>query len=272
MNGRIKIIENIIDRIEEELTGNINYESLASSMALSVYEFRRIFSFVVGYPLSDYVRKRRLSLAACDIMQFPDMSIENISEKYGYSAVSAFSKAFREEHGISPSQLRKEKGSVTLFSKPEFEINIKNESVSNVRITEDTAFSVVGLTEISDYTDTECCEGVWEKFYQKEFDAKITGDSIYAVYSNSADKVECTIGSRTNSCQGKQIPKSRWLCVRMNTTNDDAVNARYSSIVFGLIESMHLKRREDLPVVEVFPKDMTDDNFEWEIKIAIKGE
>lgn len=62
MYNGIQRIDDIIDDIENNITSDIDYEALASKMALSVYEFRRIFAFVVGCPLSEYIRKRRLSL------------------------------------------------------------------------------------------------------------------------------------------------------------------------------------------------------------------
>ena len=62
MYNGIQKMEKIIEYIECNITSEIDYEALASQMTLSVYEFRRIFAFVVGCPLSEYVRKRRLSL------------------------------------------------------------------------------------------------------------------------------------------------------------------------------------------------------------------
>ena len=58
----------------------------------------------------------------------------------------------------------------------------------------------------------------------------------------------------------------------MNTTDDDAVNEKYNIILGTLLPSAKLKRRMDLPTVEVFPRDMTENNFEWEIRIPIEQE
>ncbi|MBE6695365.1 MAG: helix-turn-helix transcriptional regulator [Ruminococcaceae bacterium] len=93
MYSGIQKIEEIIDYIENHLTSEIDCEELALRMTLSVYEFRRIFSFIVGVPISEYIRKRKLSLAACDIITNPRASIHEISKKYGYSTLASFSKA-----------------------------------------------------------------------------------------------------------------------------------------------------------------------------------
>ena len=83
MYNGIQKIEKIIEYIECNITSEIDYEELASRMTLSLYEFRRIFAFVVGCPLSEYVRKRRLSLAACDLMTNSKTTVQEIGEKYG---------------------------------------------------------------------------------------------------------------------------------------------------------------------------------------------
>ena len=117
MYNGIQKIEEIIEYIEANITSEIDYEEMASKMTLSVYEFRRIFAFVVGVPISEYIRKRKLSLSACDLMTNPKASIQEISEKYGYSTLSSFSKAFNEYHGFSPTVWEKAISWVIPFDK-----------------------------------------------------------------------------------------------------------------------------------------------------------
>ena len=124
-------IKEVIDYIEENITSNLDCKVLASKMGLSVYEFRRIFSFVIGCPIAEYIRKRRLSLAAFEIVKNKQTDILSLSQKYGYSSQSAFSKAFNEHHGVSPTVLLKENVGINLFTVPKFELNIKeSENIS----------------------------------------------------------------------------------------------------------------------------------------------
>ena len=92
MYNGLKKIDEVIDYIESNITNDLDYNLMAAKMNLSVYEFRRIFSFVVGCPISEYVRKRKLSLAALEIMTSDKADILKISEKYGYSNQSAFTE------------------------------------------------------------------------------------------------------------------------------------------------------------------------------------
>ena len=276
MYSGIDRIEDAIEEIERNITGDIDYELLAAKMALSVYEFRRIFSFLVGCPLSEYVRRRRLSLAACELSSGGGKSIREISERYGYSTEAAFSKAFREMHGFSPIRCQKGGVEIKLFTRPRFEMSMRGGSAVPFSVIRDVAYSVRGLTMTSPHTDSCCCDAVWSEFYDGGHDGAITSDKIYATYRDAGDGVLCTIGERRDTGgviePSETIPSCSWACFKMYTTDDDTVNARYGEILYEVLPSAGMRRREDAPSVEVFPADMSDNNFEWEIRIPIEQE
>ena len=276
MYNGIQKIERIIDEIEANITTDLDYEAIASKMTLSVYEFRRIFAFIVGCPLSEYIRKRRLSLAACDLMTGTNESIQQISEKYGYSTLAAFSKAFSEQHGVSPSACKRGNYEITLFSKPKFEFHIQNADEYSFRILSDTAFAIRGYSAFSEHTDTCCCEQVWKDFYELGKDKDLSSETLFVSYRDEQGKVKCCIGERINPTENTEIsdiiPECQWLSVKMNTTDDDTVNEKYNSILVNLLPSAKLKRKMDLPTLEVYPRDMSENNFEWEIRIPIEQE
>lgn len=126
-------IKDVIDYIEDNITADLDCKTLSSKMGLSVYEFRRIFSFVIGCPISEYIRKRRLSLAALELIKDKPTDILTLAEKYGYSSQSAFTKAFGEYHGVAPTVLLKEKAEIKLFTVPRFEINISSGEYVDLR-------------------------------------------------------------------------------------------------------------------------------------------
>jgi len=94
-----------IDYIEENLTGEIRLEIAAQYAGCSLWEFQRLFSFVAHTPLGEYIRGRKLSLAACDIRTGEEKVID-IAVKYGYDSPAAFSRAFSRQYGIPPSSAR----------------------------------------------------------------------------------------------------------------------------------------------------------------------
>ncbi|MBQ8380811.1 MAG: helix-turn-helix transcriptional regulator [Clostridia bacterium] len=276
MYNGMKKIEEIIDYIEANLTSEIDYEAMASRMTLSVYEFRRIFAFIIGAPISEYIRKRRLSLAACELMTDSKVSIQKISEKYGYSTPSAFSKAFSEYHGFSPTVCQKESPAVSLFPRPKFEWNIRRAESQDFRIICDGAYAIRGYSGISDHTDTCCCENVWNDFYESGKDAELSSETLFVSYRDEGGVVKCCIGERNDDAREdndpSMIPECSWLTAKMTTTDDDAVNRKYNLLLYDVLPSVKLKRKAGIPTVEVFPRDMSRDDFEWEIRIPIEKE
>lgn len=266
-NG-IREIEEVINYIEDHITEEIDCNVLASKMRLSVYEFRRIFSFIVGYPISEYIRKRRLSLAAIEIMTGENVNLLDISEKYGYTYQSAFTRAFCDQHGVSPSECMQGKHKINIFTHPKFTIAISGRETVPFRILKDDEFFINGFSSLSPITDSCCCENVWSSFYESRSDKALSADTLYVSYSNFGNEVNCCIGERGEA--GQKIPAARWACFDMNTVEDDAVNEVYSKILYEWLPSAGLIRDEDMPTVEVYPVDMTVDGFEWEIRIPIK--
>jgi AraC family transcriptional regulator len=268
MYNGIQKIEEIITYIESNLTNELDYEKMAKIMNLSVYEFRRIFSFVIGCPISEYVRKRRLSLAAAEIIASDKVDISKISEKYGYSNQSSFTRAFREYHGIAPSDCLNGKTSLNLFTRPSFSVSISGIEDIPYKIMKTDTFYIKGFSGISEITDTCCCENVWNMFYESDSDKKLNTDLLFVSYCNMGENVKCCIGEKAE--EGEIIPESSWACFTLNTVDDDAVNEIYSKIIYEWFPSANLERNENIPTVEVYPFDMTEEGFAWEIRIPIK--
>ncbi|MBE6740583.1 MAG: helix-turn-helix transcriptional regulator, partial [Ruminococcaceae bacterium] len=207
-------IKDVLEHIEENITSDLDYKVLASKMGLSVYEFRRIFSFVIGLPIAEYIRKRRLSLAAFEITKNEKVDMLKLSEKYGYSSQSAFSKAFSEYHGIAPTVLMKEKRDVTLLTVPKFDLKINASENINFSVIKREKFYIQGFSGVSSITDSCCCENVWNSFYDSGADKKIDSDRIFVSYKNEGENVLCTIGSLADELQRElpfeEIPESLW--------------------------------------------------------------
>ena len=94
-----------LDYIEENLAGEIRLEAAARCAGCSVWEFQRLFSLVAHTSLGEYIRGRRLALAAGDI-QHSGAKIIDIALRYGYDSPAAFTRAFGRQYGVSPSSAR----------------------------------------------------------------------------------------------------------------------------------------------------------------------
>ncbi len=110
----IERLNDAISYIEEHLTDKIDYEQLGHIACCSSYHFQRMFAYMAGIPLSEYIRRRRMSLAAVDL-QGGDLKIIDVAGKYGYNSPTSFNRAFQSVHGIAPSAVKNEGVSIKSF-------------------------------------------------------------------------------------------------------------------------------------------------------------
>lgn len=131
--------------IEEHLTDEIDYEQLGRIACCSAYHYQRMFTYMAGITLAEYIRRRKMSLAAVDL-QDGNNRIIDIAAKYGYSSPTAFNRAFQAFHGIAPSSVKNEGISVKTFSPIVFKIAVKGANEMNYRIETKGAFRIIGIS------------------------------------------------------------------------------------------------------------------------------
>lgn len=132
-----------IDYIEENLSVEIDFNEAAEKAACSLYHFRRMFFAILGITPAEYTRRRRLTLAATELSSGTDRVID-IAMKYGYESPDAFTRAFRNLHGITPTAAREPGVMLTAFPRISFHIELKGGSDMDYRIIEKPSFDVVG--------------------------------------------------------------------------------------------------------------------------------
>lgn len=122
-----------INYIEENLTDEIDYERLGQIAGCSSYHFQRMFGYLAGIPLSEYIRRRKMSLAAADL-QNGEKKIIDIATKYGYASPTAFNRAFQSVHGFAPSQAKTEGQTIKSFAPIAFHVSIQGATQMEYRI------------------------------------------------------------------------------------------------------------------------------------------
>ena len=141
----IERLNSAVNYIEKNLTDKIDYEKLGQIACCSAYHFQRMFSYMAGMPLSEYIRKRKMSLAAVDL-QGGHAKIIDVAQKYGYHSPTAFNRAFQSIHGVAPSTVKNEGVSVKSFPPITFKITVKGVEEMNYRIETKDAFRIVGVS------------------------------------------------------------------------------------------------------------------------------
>ena len=141
----IERLDKTISYIAEHHTKEINYDELAHIACCSTYHFQRMFAYLAGIPLSEYIRRRRMSLAAVDL-QSGNEKIIDIGMKYGYASPTAFNRAFQSVHGIAPSMVKKEGTPMKSYPPISFKITITGAEELNYRIEVKDSFRIVGVS------------------------------------------------------------------------------------------------------------------------------
>lgn len=142
----IEQLNRAINYMEEHLEEGIELEKVAEIACCSAFHFQRMFSYIANIPLSEYIRRRKMTRAALDL-QKKDFKIIDIALKYGYDSPTAFTRAFKNVHGISPSDARAGGMKLKAFPPISFKITIKGEAEMNYRIEKREAFRIVGVKE-----------------------------------------------------------------------------------------------------------------------------
>ncbi len=141
----IERLNDAVRYMEEHLTDEISYEQLGRIACCSSYHFQRMFAYMAGVPLSEYIRRRKMSLAAVDL-KGGDAKVIDIAAKYGYRSPTAFNRAFQSVHGIAPSSVRNEGVSVKSFPPIAFQITVSGAAELSYRVEQKEAFRIVGLS------------------------------------------------------------------------------------------------------------------------------
>jgi len=138
----LKGLNEAMKYIEENLEGAIDLDTAAKRAYCSSFWFQRMFSYLTDLPLSEYIRRRRMTKAALDIRS--GEKVIDVALKYGYNSPTAFNRAFRSVHGIAPSEAKREGVSLIACPPLVFSITVKGEEAMNYRIEHHSAFRILG--------------------------------------------------------------------------------------------------------------------------------
>jgi len=132
-----------IEHIERHLDGTVEAGELARIALTSEYHYRRMFSALAGMPLSEYIRRRRLTLAGAEVLAGNGTLLE-IALRAGYGSGEAFARAFRAFHGVGPAEARRDGAALRSQPRITFRLTIEGSTAMQYRIVQKDAFHLVG--------------------------------------------------------------------------------------------------------------------------------
>ncbi len=168
----IQLIQQAIRYMEEHICENISYTEVAKSIHMSNYNFHRIFSFTTGMTANEYIRNRRLTLAAQEL-QTSDISVIDVAYKYGYESPESFSKAFSRFHGSTPKQAKRKGTKLHLFNPLVIKIVLEGGSIMDYRMEHEEGQEFIALVkafpnEIINDDNDHSVSDFWAECYEKD--------------------------------------------------------------------------------------------------------
>lgn len=280
----MKQLSQAIDYIESNLAGAISYDEAAKIACCSTYYFQRLFSLVASVPLSEYIRRRRMTEAAFEL-QTSNTKVMDIGLKYGYDSPTSFNRAFQNVHGVAPTAARREGTFLNAYPRISFSININGGESMKYRIETKEAIRIVGVkTALQE--DMEQNQKIvpvfWDKILGSTLFSEICSltnkdaNSIFGVTAYTDPKnIYYYIAAPTDkpvpdSMVAFEIPAATWVIFECNGHFMESVQTIFKRFLTEWLPSSGYEYAE-LPDIEVYPINNQDSKGgHAEVWIAVK--
>lgn len=283
-------IQRAIDYIESHLTDEIDFEEAAREAYSSSFHFQRVFSILCGFTLGEYVRMRRLSMAASDIVNTDEKVIE-IAMKYGYDSPESFTRAFTRFHGVSPSEAKRG-AMVKSFSRLSVKLTLTGGTTMDYRIEKVKDFKIIckkkQVTKPENATATADISAFWDECGKDGSITKICGYlpkeprfkgllGICFSFDTEANKFPYGIGVEydgrpisDDSLEVVDIPESTFVVFECRGKMPECFTDTYKKIVTEFFPQNSRYEYGQGVELEVYPSDdMDNPNYYCEIWIAV---
>ena len=211
---RLNGFKDSLEYIEDNLRGDIDYDIVARKAMLSKFYYFRMFQIVTGTTLAEYIRNRKMSLAAKEIKE-TERRILDIALDYGYGSQEAFSRAFKAVQGISPAQVRKPAAKLKAYPPISFQLQLKGDVEMDYSIVKKDSIDLLGVSrrisslgganfkEIPLFWQETMQDGTWQKLMPLANDKKYPGCfGICMNYDGGDDKFDYVIGIASEEKSG----------------------------------------------------------------------
>ena len=270
-------MQRAVDFIEENLLADISYQDAAQYLFLSGYHFHRLFSLAAGIPASDYIRRRRLSLAGQELVS-SDTKIIDLALRYGYETPESFSKAFASFHGCSPTAARRGEGTLRLFNRLRINEQAEGGLSMEYRIVEQSEFEVLARVrafrneitsdsenhEIPDFWDWCIENGVIGELRKHSPQGELLG--ICSPASTNSNYFDYGIGVRfeggaiPDGMQVIHIRPIRWAVFRCIGTDSACISETWNRIYKEFLPNSDYRMLDDVDL-ELYPNDNSNGLF-----------
>lgn len=225
-------LNHAMEFVEEHICDDVALADVSVVTSYSPYHFGRMFYYIAEMPFSEYIRKRKLSLAAIEL-KAGDIKVIDIAVKYGYDSADSFTRAFMKQHGVTPTVARQKDVLLKIFPPLTFQIKIKGVQEMNWRIEQKEAFEVFGIEKlfgkekVSEFWDECAADGSRiELFKQAELLKQPAAYGLIGYNENVQNSMSYMIcilkedGCKTDGYKIIQVPKLTWAIFHVNGLKD----------------------------------------------------
>ncbi len=283
----IKGMQKSLDYIEEHLDGNIDVGDLAKLVYVSPTHYQRMFHMLSGFTLGEYIRKRRLTMAAMEL-QKPEAKVIDTALTYGYQTPEAFTKAFRKIHGLNPSVLKHQSSQhkIKAYPKITFQIQIKGVKEMDYQIQKKKGFKIVGekrwfstkdgenFREIPKFWEEVKSNGVFQILEKNVGELGFLG--VVMNFDEQKEGLEYMIAvekSENQNLKGmtvEEIPEGNWAVFESIGPMPDAIQETFQRIYSEWFPSTGYEHAGG-PELEVYlPGDLSAEDYRCQVWIPIK--
>ena len=254
MQGWIEGFQESIDFIERNLTDELDIEVIAAKAALSPFYYQRIFGALCGVTVGEYIRARRMTLAAQELSR-NDMKVIDVAVKYGYDSPDSFTKAFQKFHGITPSQARESGASLRSFAPLHIKITMEGGTMLDYRIVEKAPFTIVGVKRpFNSETSYQEIPKFWDEWLAQGEDRSIKGTFGVCLDMRGKDfdywiaDLYFPWEDIPEGCETRVIPGSYWAQFPCKMSNLQDVNTKIWSEWLPALQGYKLMGEYDIEV------------------------
>ncbi|MFD1861298.1 effector binding domain-containing protein [Planococcus chinensis] len=266
--GWVESLQEAIDFMEAHLDEPIGIDEIAAQANSSVFHFQRTFAILTDMSVGEYLRGRRLTLAAHELVS-TDSKIIDIALKYGYDTPEAFAKAFRRQHGMAPTDARKYLGSLKSYNRLVIQVSLKGAEPMKYKIVERAGFKVAGVKQEFSTEDDGNLKGIpamWQKALADGTDERLfrlNDGQIEGVLGVCIGKegglMDYWIAAETGQeapegFKAMEIPASKWGVFEVHGPMPDAMQDAWKKIFSEWFPSNPYEYA-GTPELEVYPQE-----------------
>lgn len=160
-------ISKAVSYIEDNITEDISVGDIAKHVNISEFYFQKGFSLLCGYTIKEYIRNRRLALAAGELIE-DNARVIDVAVKYGYDSPDSFTKAFTRFHGVTPSMVQKNNATIKSFAPLKIKLSLEGGYIMDYRLVKKESFTVIGASKRFQYDGAKTVvPQFWKEHYEK---------------------------------------------------------------------------------------------------------